>query len=77
MTGRMGLVNHFLDVEIFGVKVPARDKVEKTNAATGKGSIGAQASLCEGVYGRAPNVILADFVDKGEVIKAQDSLNGL
>jgi hypothetical protein len=73
----MGLVNHFLDVDIFGVKVPARSKAGKTNAATGKGSIGAQASLCEGLYGRAPNVILADFVDKGEVIKAQDNLNGL
>ncbi|KAJ5339422.1 hypothetical protein N7452_006150 [Penicillium brevicompactum] len=76
-TGRMGLVNHFLDVDIFGVKVPARDKADTTNAASGKGSIGAQASLCEGLYGRAPNVVLADFVDKGEVIKAQRSLNGL
>ncbi|KAJ5325790.1 uncharacterized protein N7506_008892 [Penicillium brevicompactum] len=76
-TGRMGLVNHFLDVDIFGVKVPARDKADTTNAASGKGSIGAQATSCEGLYGRAPNVVLADFVDKGEVIKAQRSLNGL
>ncbi|CAG8015325.1 unnamed protein product [Penicillium salamii] len=76
-TGRMGLVNHFLDIDIFGVKVPARDKAGTTNAASGKGSIGAQASLCAGLYGRAPNVILADFVDKGEVIKAQNNLNGL
>ncbi|CAG7945538.1 unnamed protein product [Penicillium salamii] len=76
-TGRMGLVNHFLDIDIFGVKVPARDKAGTTNAASGKGSIGAQASLCAGLYGRVPNVILADFVDKGEVIKAQNNLNGL
>ncbi|CAG8189868.1 unnamed protein product [Penicillium olsonii] len=76
-TGRMGIVNHFLDIDIFGVKVPARDKAGTTNAASGKGSIGAQASLCEGLYGRAPNVILADFVDKGQVIKAQNALNGL
>jgi hypothetical protein len=73
---RMGLVNHFLDLEVFGIKVPAQKKAAHTNAATGEGSIGAQASLCEGLYGRAPNVILADFVDKGEVIKAQRTLNG-
>jgi hypothetical protein len=72
----MGLVNHFLDIDILGVKVPARDKAARTNAATGVGSIGAQASLCAGLYGRAPNLILADFVDKGEVIKAQNNLNG-
>jgi len=58
------------------VKVPARDKAGRTNAATGKGSIGAQASLCEGLYGRAPNVVLVDFVDKGETIKAQNNING-
>lgn len=75
--GRMGLVNHFLNVEIFDIKVPARDQAGTTNAATGKGSIGAQAALCQKTHGRMPNVILADFVDKGEVIKAQKSLNGL
>ncbi|KAJ5143611.1 uncharacterized protein N7515_002398 [Penicillium bovifimosum] len=74
--GRMGIVNHFLDIDLFGVLIPARDKADTTNAATGPGSIGAQAALCAGLYGRAPNVVLADFVDKGEVIKAQNSLNG-
>lgn len=75
-TGRMSIINHFLDVEIFGIKIPARDKAETTNAATGPGSIGAQATLCAGLYGRTPNVILADFVDKGDVIEAQNKLNG-
>lgn len=76
-TGRMGIVNHFLDVDVFGVKIPARHRADITNAATGPGSIGAQAALCSGLYGRAPNVVLADFVDKGNVITAQKNLNGL
>ncbi|KGO66222.1 hypothetical protein PITC_046060 [Penicillium italicum] len=75
-TGRMGIVNHFLDVDVFGAKIPARERAGTTNAATGSGSIGAQAALCAGLYGRAPNVILADFVDKGDVIAAQKNLNG-
>ncbi|KAJ5486581.1 hypothetical protein N7530_000881 [Penicillium desertorum] len=76
-TGRMGIVNHFLDVDVLGIKIPARHEADNTNAATGPGSIGAQAALCAGLYGRAPNVVLADFVDKGDVITAQKNLNGL
>lgn len=75
-TGRMGIVNHFLDIDVFGVKIPARQRADTTNAATGQGSIGAQAALCAGLYGRAPNLVLADFVDKGDVITAQNNLNG-
>ncbi|OQE41806.1 hypothetical protein PENCOP_c004G07094 [Penicillium coprophilum] len=76
-TGRMGIVNHFLDVDILGIKIPARHLADTTNAATGPGSIGEHATLCTGLYGRAPNVVLADFVDKGDVITAQKNLNGL
>ncbi|KAJ5942999.1 hypothetical protein N7516_003167 [Penicillium verrucosum] len=75
-TGRMSIVNHFLDIDVFGVKIPARQRADTTNAATGQGSIGAQAALCAGLYGRAPNLVLADFVDKGDVITAQNNLNG-
>ncbi|CDM27097.1 PLC-like phosphodiesterase, TIM beta/alpha-barrel domain [Penicillium roqueforti FM164] len=75
-TGRMGIVNHFLDVDIFGIKIPARHKADTTNTATGPGSIGAQAGLCAKLYGNAPNVLLVDFVDKGDVITAQKNLNG-
>lgn len=74
--GRMYIVNHFLDVDVFGADVPDRGAADDTNAATGNGSIGAQASECAALYKRAPNAVLADFVDKGEVIKAQDQLNG-
>ncbi|KAJ5106259.1 hypothetical protein N7456_002934 [Penicillium angulare] len=75
-SGRMYLVNHYLDVDLFGVDVPDRDAADTTNAATGDGSLGAQATDCEGLYDHAPNVMLADFVDKGDVITAQNNLNG-
>lgn len=60
--GRMGIVNHMLHIDIFGIQIPNRLAADKTNSVA---SIGAQASICEGLYGRAPNAVLvsaADFV---------------
>lgn len=74
--GRMYLVNHYLDVDVLGIDIPDRDAAGTTNAATGDGSLGAQATECEALWNHAPNVMLADFVDKGEVIQAQNNLNG-
>ncbi|KAL8725009.1 MAG: hypothetical protein Q9166_007632 [cf. Caloplaca sp. 2 TL-2023] len=59
------------------VVVPDREAAPTTNAMDGKGSIGAQVDLCKGLYKRSPNVVLLDFVDKGEAMKAQRRLNGL
>jgi hypothetical protein len=75
-SGRMYIVNHFLDVDILGVLIPDRDHASITNAANGDGSLGAQAVECEALYHHAPNAMLADFVDKGDVIGAQNELNG-
>jgi hypothetical protein len=75
--GRMYIVNHFLDVDVFGIKVPDRLSAPRTNAATGDGSIGAQADLCTSTYNRQPNFILADFIDQGQVMEAQDQLNSV
>ncbi|KAJ5803562.1 uncharacterized protein N7503_006012 [Penicillium pulvis] len=75
-SGRMYLVNHYLDRDILGIDIPDRDAAATTNAASGGGSLGAQAKECEALYDHAPNVMLADFVDKGEVIEAQNDLNG-
>ena len=75
-TGRMYLVNHYLDLDILDIDIPDRAAVDTTNAATGGGSFGAQAVECEALYGHAPNVMLADFVDQGQVIEAQNELNG-
>ncbi|KAL4898217.1 PLC-like phosphodiesterase [Aspergillus ambiguus] len=75
--GRMYIVNHFLDVDILGIKVPDREHASQTNAASGNGSIGAQTELCRAAHGRLPNVILTDFVDQGQVMQAQDMINGV
>ena len=75
--GRMYIVNHFLDVEWDGIDTPDRGALDQTNAAEGVGSIGAQADLCSGLYGRAPVGVLVDFFDQGDVFTAQDRLNGL
>ncbi|KAI4182560.1 MAG: hypothetical protein L6R41_005910 [Letrouitia leprolyta] len=83
--GRMYIVNHYLDKEIpavgkllggDAVLVPDREAVGKTNKGEGKGSIGAQAELCAGMWGRRPNVLLLDFVDE-RVGEVQRKLNGL
>ena len=75
--GRMYIVNHFLDVEWNDIDMPDRGALRQTNAADGVGSIGAQADLCIGLYGRAPVGVLVDFFDQGDVFTAQDRLNGL
>ncbi|KAL9045226.1 MAG: hypothetical protein Q9214_001703 [Letrouitia sp. 1 TL-2023] len=79
MAARMYIMNHFLDtnIKIGGVMVPDRRDAARTNAATGNGSIGAQAELCMRIHGRAQAAILVDYFDKGEVFKVQNALNGL
>lgn len=76
-TGRMYIVNHFLDVDVFGVLIPDRVNAARTNAVSGYGSIGAHCDKCLSIYGRPPNVVLVDFVDQGRVIEAQSLLNGV
>jgi hypothetical protein len=71
----MYIVNHFLDLSIFGILIPDMVDAAKTNAVTGSGSIGAQASLCKGIYGRNPNVVLIDYFGRGAAMAAQTSLN--
>lgn len=77
--GRMYIVNHFLDSKLAFTSVlyPDNSADFTTNAATGTGSIGAQANLCTSTYDRAPNLILVDMFDRGHVFAAQNTLNGL
>lgn len=76
--GRMYIVNHFLDLDVLdGIDVPDNAADNATNAATGVGSIGAQADLCIGLYGKAPVGILVDYFNRGNVFAAQDTLNGV
>ncbi|KAE9378148.1 PLC-like phosphodiesterase [Stipitochalara longipes BDJ] len=75
--GLMMIVNHFLDLDIFGILIPDNLADAKTNAATGTGSIGAQADLCISTWGRSPNLILVDDFNIGDVFTAQNTLNHL
>jgi hypothetical protein len=89
----MMIVNHFLDLDIFGILIPDNLADAQTNAATGTGSIGAQADLCISTWGRSPNLILVDDFNigkcaswepdpgvnfaTGDVFTAQNTLNHL
>jgi len=75
--GLMMLVNHFKDIELFGIFIPDIPNTPKTNAATGSGSIGEQANLCLSAWGRSPNMILVDNFNLGDVFTAQNNLNHL
>jgi hypothetical protein len=57
-TGRMYIVNHFLDVDLLGVDIPDYAALSTTNSIS---SILAQADVCAGLYGRWPNVVLVSF----------------
>ncbi|KAK6856667.1 hypothetical protein PG995_006854 [Apiospora arundinis] len=73
--GRMYIVNHFLDIELFpGVLIPNLGAAGTTNSLS---SILAQSDLCYNQYKRTPNVVLLDFVSIGDAMKAQDTLNNL
>ena len=76
-TGRMYIVNHFLDINLDGILIPDSGRAAQTNAATGDGSIGAQSALCEGLYGSAPKGVLVDYMDQGDVFTAENNLNGI
>ncbi|ESZ98480.1 hypothetical protein SBOR_1142 [Sclerotinia borealis F-4128] len=75
--GLLPLINHYLDLDIFGILIPDRLAAPTTNAATGVGSIGAQADLCTAAWGRKPRVMLLDYFNTGNALAAQNTLNGL
>lgn len=57
--GRMYLVNHYLDVSIFGIDIPDETAASTTN---GEDSIMAQVSECNALYGRYPNFIIVSLL---------------
>ncbi|KAF5715846.1 plc-like phosphodiesterase TIM beta alpha-barrel domain-containing protein [Fusarium mundagurra] len=70
----MGIMNHMLNHDIMGVVMPDQVDTERTNSEY---SIQKQVDLCESSWGRRPNVVLLDWVNVGEAMDAQISLNGL
>ncbi|KAI5309015.1 hypothetical protein KEM55_004296, partial [Ascosphaera atra] len=74
----MYIVNHNLNKRI-GAKnllVPDRYNAPRTNSVAGKGGIGQHIARCLSAHQRRPNVVLVDYVTQGEVLDAQDILNG-
>jgi hypothetical protein len=60
-TGRMSLVNHFLDTTLTaGVLIPDTAQLNVTNAVSGVGSLGLNAATCAAIYGAYPNFLLVD-----------------
>ena len=55
------------------VSIPDRRDAKRTNSWKG---IGEHVRVCEGKWGRQPGVVLVDYFEQGEVIKAQNLLNG-
>jgi hypothetical protein len=79
-SGRMFLMNHFLDKEqLFGIQIPDVDNTASTNSADPAtvGSLGNAASSCSAMYGIAPNFILVDYFNVGPAISTVDALNGV
>jgi hypothetical protein len=54
------LINHFLDVLIFGQPAPDVNHANVTNGGDGVGALGTQVGLCAAVHGRNPNYLLVD-----------------
>ncbi|EXL56636.1 hypothetical protein FOCG_04174 [Fusarium oxysporum f. sp. radicis-lycopersici 26381] len=73
-TQLMGIMNHMLNHDVLGIVVPNQADAKKTNSEY---SIQKQIDLCEDNWGRRPNVVLLDWVNVGEAMDAQISLNGL
>ena len=77
---RLSLINHTLNLDVLPgddeILVPHSLLAEQTNS---RESIMGQIGLCEATSsrGRRPNVILLDYVDKGNVMVTQNVLNGL
>ena len=60
-----------------GIDVPDTANITKTNGQTGVGSLGAAASNCSAVYGKAPGFLLVDFFDEGSTLSVVNRLNGI
>ncbi|RGP68104.1 plc-like tim beta alpha-barrel domain-containing [Fusarium longipes] len=73
-TELMGIMNHMLNDDYLSIIIPSHGRAKETNSAK---SIQSQADLCKSEWGMRPNVVLLDWVDVGDAIAVQLSLNGL
>lgn len=63
----MYIVNHFLQVKIGDIFIPNELLLLRTNAPTGKGSIGAQVDVCNDKWKRKPKAVLVDRFNRGKL----------
>ncbi|KAJ1560201.1 hypothetical protein HK405_007904 [Cladochytrium tenue] len=73
-SGRMYIVNHFLDEDILGILIPNSGAASTTNSES---SILAQAQVCEGLYSNAPKAVLLDYISQGTPFAAELAMNNL
>ncbi|MCJ1454417.1 hypothetical protein MMC28_004770 [Mycoblastus sanguinarius] len=77
-SGRLPLVNHFLDQSAgFGIDIPDKGNITTTNGNSGVGSLGVAASDCTAAYGKNPAFLLVDFFDQGSALSIVNNLNGV
>lgn len=76
----LSLVNHFkyqsLGSDLF---IPDVSNIETVNSAntTEDGELGLHLQECQKQWGSAPNFVLVDLIEKGDVLKAADRMNGI
>lgn len=79
-SGRMFLMNHFLDeIQLFSIQTPNVTAAGSTNSPDTSitGSLGSAASSCASSYGANPNYLLVDWFNVGPAITTADNLNGI
>ncbi len=77
-SGRLALMNHFLDIKQAFFETPDYGNITTTNAQSGPvGNLGGAAANCTYIYGKAPTYVLVDFFDQGPAISTVDTLNGI
>ena len=77
-SGRMFLMNHFLDsASLFGLQTPNDTYAGTTNAQSGVGSLGEQMGACSQTYSKPPNFVLVDFFNVGPAMASVDAANGV
>ncbi|KAM0347178.1 hypothetical protein ACHAPU_005119 [Fusarium lateritium] len=78
----MGLVNHFKYqslIENSDLFVPDTENIDTVNSdsTSEDGALGKHLQQCQEEWGAAPNFVLVDFFEKGEVLAVVDNMNGV
>ncbi|QPH02121.1 hypothetical protein C2857_006327 [Epichloe festucae Fl1] len=78
--GFMSLVNHFKYQNVLtGVQIPDVSSIDTINSAATStaGNLGKHLQECKSEWNKAPNFVLVDFWNRGDVFAALDTMNGI